>query len=74
MRVLLKLRIKPEFNPPCIGNSEEPGLIAIQEIVLPDDVLQKYGDAMVASTIIDRGEELIHQFIEVVKEEIKEDK
>ena len=73
MRVLLKLRIKPEHNPPCIGNSTEPGLIAVQEIILPDDVLQRYGDAMVASTIIDKGDELINQFIEVVKEEIKED-
>jgi hypothetical protein len=73
MRVLLKLRIKPEYNPPCIGVSSEPGLIATQEIILPDDIFQKYGDAMIASTLIDKGDELINQFIEVVKEEIKED-
>jgi hypothetical protein len=28
---------------------------------------------MVASTLLNKGEELINQFIEVVKEEIKED-
>lgn len=73
MRILLKLRIKPEHNPPCIGKSIEPGLIEVQEIILPDDVLQRYGEAMVTSTIIDKGDDLLHQFIEVVTEEIKED-
>jgi hypothetical protein len=73
MRVLLKLQIKPEHNPPCIGKSTEPGLIATQEIIIPDDVLQSYGEVIFASTIINKSDDLIHQFIEVVKEEIKED-
>lgn len=73
MRILLKLQIKPEHNPPCIGKSSEPGLIATQEIIIPDDILHSYGEFMLASTIMDKGDDLINQFIEVVKEEIKED-
>jgi len=73
MRILLKLQIKPEHNPPCIGKSTKAGLIATQEIIIPDDVLQKYSEFMLANTLNDKKDDLIHQFIEVVTEEIKED-
>lgn len=64
----MTLRIKPEFNPPKIGKTEEPGLIATQVLSVPADTKT---DNMFLVGIMEVEEEFMKKYIEVVTEEIK---
>lgn len=65
----MKLRIKPEFNPPKIGKCDEPGLLAEQEFSFK--VNTKLSDAVIMIGIIEAEEEFMKKYIEVITEEVK---
>lgn len=67
-KFIMKLRIKPEHNPPKIGNSTEEGLIATQEFSVPKNTEI---NTMFYRGLIEMEYELMKNFCEVITEEIK---
>lgn len=67
-KFIMKLRIKPEHNPPKIGNSTEEGLIATQEFSIPENTEI---NTMFHVGLMEMEEELMNKFCEVVTEEIR---
>lgn len=70
MKLILKLKIKQEHNPPKIGEAEEEGLIATQEVEYDDVDIEKYGEIKLYQSLDGIMENLINEFIEVVVEKV----